>query len=139
MKRRTLLPLSLVAIAFAGVTQQAVAATCKDVTFNVTNNHFEQRSIEIRSIKFRNPHKNGKLQTENVKNKVCYYGATCSTNGDNLKNADKVDLYNIQVVFRHKNHDGTWSKEFITQPFMPTYRKCKKGKEYGPIIVKDSR
>lgn len=111
---------------------------CKDVTFNVTNNHFEGREIEIRSVKFRNPHNDGKVQSEDVKNKVCKYGATCSTDGDNLANADKVDLYDIQAVFRHKNHDGTWSKEFVTQPFTPKIRKCKEGKQYGPIVVKDS-
>lgn len=122
----------------ASAAPAAFADTCKDVVFNVTNNHFEQRQIEIRSVKFRNPHKGGSIQTEDVANKVCSYGATCRTSGDNLADADKVDLYDIQVVFRHKNHDDTWSKEFVTQPFTPTYRKCKDGKEYGPIVVKDS-
>jgi len=123
-------------LAYSG---SASAAACKDVVFTVTNNHFEQRQIEIRSVKYRNPHKGGQVQTEDVKNKVCNYGTTCSTSGDNLSNADKVDLYDIQVVFRHRNHDGTWSKSFITQPFTPTYRKCKDGKKYGPIVVTDSR
>lgn len=132
--RPILLGMSAVCIA-----PSAWAGSCKHVTFNVTNNHFEHRQIEIRSVKFRNPHRGGKVQTENVKNKVCNYGATCATDGDNLANADKVDLYDIQVVFRHKNNDGTWSKEFITQPFTPNYRKCKDGKQYGPIVVKDSR
>lgn len=139
MKTRIPKKLVLTAVALLASAQFANAAVCKDVKFNVTNNHFEQREIEIRSIKFRNPHQNGKLQTENVKNKVCRYGATCTTSGDNLKNADKVDLYDIQVVFRHRNHDGTWSRSFITQPFTPTYRKCKDGKQYGPIVVRDSR
>lgn len=107
--------------------------------FKVTNNHLEGRDIEIRSVKFRNPHRNGKVQSEDVKNKVCKPSAPCTTDGDNLANAAKVDLYDIQVVFRHKNHDTTWSKEFITQPFTPTYRKCTEGKQYGPIVVKDSR
>lgn len=122
-----------------GHTAPASAAICKDVVFTVTNDHFEQREIEIRSVKYRNPHKGGQVQTEDVRNTVCNHGATCSTNGDNLPNADKVDLYDIQVVFRHRNHDGTWSKRFITQPFTPKYRKCKDGKKYGPIVVKDSR
>ncbi|HPF27492.1 MAG TPA: hypothetical protein P5528_08535 [Steroidobacteraceae bacterium] len=134
---RLLTPLLLAALA-AGTSPSALAGICKDVVFNVTNQHFEQRSIEIRSVKFRNPHKGGKLQSEDVKNKVCAWGATCSTDGDNIADADKVDLYDIQVVFRHKNNDDTWSKEFITQPFTPTYRKCKEGKQYGPIVVKDS-
>ncbi len=114
------------------------ADACKNVKFNVTNNHFEQRDIEIRSVKFRNPHNDGKVQSEDVKNEVCKYGATCTTNGDNLANADKVDLYDIQVVFRYREHDGGWSKEFITQPFTPNIRKCHEGKQYGPIVVKDS-
>lgn len=139
MKRRYIIGLSLLTFVLGGVVQPAAAATCKNVKFNVTNNHFEQREIQIRSVKFRNPHQNGKLQTENVKNKVCRYGATCSTGGDNLKNADKVDLSAIQVVFRYREKDDDWSREFITQPFTPTYRKCKDNKVYGPIVVKDSQ
>lgn len=111
---------------------------CKNVKFKVTNNHFEGREIEIRQVKFRNPHNGGQVQTEDVKNKTCNHGLTCTTNGDNLSNADKVDLDDIQVVFRYREHDGGWSKEFLTQPFTPALRKCKEGKEYGPIVVKDS-
>jgi hypothetical protein len=139
MKYQKLLSPILAGIALAGASQSASAGVCKDVVFNVTNNHFEERDIEIRSVKFRNPHANGSLQSEDVANTVCGYNATCSTNGDNLANADKVDLYDIQIVFRHRNHDGTWSREFITQPFTPTYRKCKDGKTYGPIVVRDSQ
>jgi hypothetical protein len=138
MKNLSLLSPLLLAAAVAFGPQSAGAAICKDVKFSVTNNHFENRDIEIRSVKFRNPHKNGKVQSEDVKNKVCKPGATCKTNGDNLVDAEKVDLYDIQVVFRHRNHDKTWSKEFITQPFMPAIRKCQEGKQYGPIVVKDS-
>ncbi|MCB1623867.1 MAG: hypothetical protein KDI32_04725 [Pseudomonadales bacterium] len=132
-------PSLLLSTAFAlSGASAAVADTCKDVVFKVTNNHFEERQIEIRSVKFRNRHRGGAIQSEDVPNKLCNYGATCSTAGDNLADADKVDLYDIQVVFRHKNHDGTWSREFITQPFTPTYRKCKDGKQYGPLVVRDS-
>ncbi len=126
----------VLAIGYAG---PASAAACKDVVFTVTNNHFEQREIEIRSVKYRNPHKGGQVQTEDVRNMVCDYGATCTTSGDTLGGAAKVDLHSIQVVFRHRNHDGSWSKSFITQPFAPKYRKCKDGKKYGPIVVTDSR
>lgn len=139
MKLKNTISTLAIALALAFTAQPAAAASCKNVKFNVTNNHFEEREIEIRSIRFRNPHQNGKLQKENVKNKVCRYGATCRTSGDNLKNADKVDLYDIQVVFRHRNNDTTWSKEFITRPFTPKFRKCGKDKQYGPVVVTDSR
>ena len=132
-------PLLAVLVLALGLASPASAAVCKDVVFTVTNNHFEQRQIEILSVKYLNPHKGGKVQTEDVRNKVCNFGATCSTSGDNLSNAARVDLNAFQVVFRHRNHDGTWSKSFITQPFAPKYRKCKDGKKYGPIVVTDSR
>jgi hypothetical protein len=120
------------------VATPAVAAdACKNVVFKVTNDHFEGREIEIRKVKFRNPH-NGGEQTEDVKNKVCKHGDTCSTSGDNLGNADKVDLNDIKVVFRYREHDGGWSREFVTQPFTPSIRKCHDGKQYGPIVVRDS-
>jgi len=137
MKRKQSITAALIAVIALGAAGSAAAGVCKDVRFKVTNDHFEKRAIEIRSIKFRNPHKGGKLQTENVRNKLCFYGATCTTAGDNLANADKVDLYDIQVVFRHKNNDGSWSKQFKTRPFAPKYRKCTTGKQYGPIVVTD--
>jgi hypothetical protein len=116
----------------------AAADACKNVKFNVTNNHFEGRDIEIRKIRFTNPHNDGKEQTENVKNKVCKPASTCTTDGDNLANADKVDLRAIKVVFAYREHDGQWSKEFVTQPFTPAYPKCSENKKYGPIVVRDS-
>ncbi len=130
--------LALAAVLLAVSAQSAHAASCKDVTFNVTNNHFEGRKIQIRKVKFRNPHRGGKVQTENVKNLVCNWGDSCRTKGDNLANMDKVDIYGIQVVFRYWEHDDEWSDLFETQPFTPKFRKCTKGKKYGPIVVTDS-
>lgn len=134
----------LIGAAMAGIGLLAANAAraadaSKDVKFYVTNSHFEQREIEIRSVKFRNPHDGNQVQSEDVKNKVCKHGSTCLTDGDNLGNANNVDLDAIQVVFRHRNHDGSWSKEFITQPFSPKVPKCVQGKHYGPVVVRDSQ
>jgi hypothetical protein len=133
-------PLFLATIAAAGLAAAAgpaFADTCKDVKFKVTNNHFEGRDIEIRKVKYYNPHTTS-THTEDVKNLVCKPGSTCTTNGDNLANAKNIDLNSIQVVFSYREHDGQWSKEFVTQKFVPTYRKCTEGKTYGPIVVSDS-
>lgn len=139
MKSRYLLTALISAIPLATVAGSAAAAdACKNVKFTVTNDHFEGRDIEIRKIKFTNPHNGGKEQTEDVKNLVCHHGSTCTTAGDNLSNADKVDLRGIKVVFAYKEHDGQWSKEFTTQPFTPKYPKCGDNSKYGPIVVKDS-
>ena len=128
----------LTALALSMSAQSAHAKPCKGVTFNVKNDHFEGREIEIRKVRYRNPHKGGRQQTEDVKNIFCDWGDTCSTKGDNLANADKVDLYAVQVEFRYRLHDGRMSKTFVTQPFTPKFRKCTQGKKYGPIVVKDS-
>jgi hypothetical protein len=125
------------AVAMAVAAAPALADACKDVKFKVTNNHFEGREIEIRQVKYFNPH-TGSTHTEDVKNLVCKQGSTCTTGGDNLANAKNVDLNSIQVVFKYREHDGGWSKEFQTQKFVPAYRKCTEGKTYGPIVVKDS-
>ena len=139
MKPGYLLTALLSAFPLAAMTSSASAAdACKNVKFTVTNNHFEGREIEVRKVKYTNPHNDGKEQTEDVKNKVCKHGDTCTTEGDNLSNADKVDLRAIKVVFAYKEHDGQWSKDFVTQPFMPTYPKCSDNKKYGPIVVRDS-
>ncbi len=135
LKQLTIIPLAALALA---LSQAATAATCKDVKFTVENEHFAGREIQIRKVRFRNPHRNGAVQTENVKNQTCRHGATCTTGGDNLKNADKVDLYAFQLEFRFREKDGHWSKSFETQPFMPKFRKCVDGKKYGPIVVKDT-
>lgn len=139
MKHSHLLSAMIVALPFATAAGTALAAdACKSVRFVVTNEHFEGREIEIRQVKFKNPHNGGKEQTENLKNLICKQSATCTTDGDDLANADKVDLHSIQIVFKYREHDGGWSKEFATQPFTPTYRKCTENKKYGPIVVKDS-
>jgi hypothetical protein len=139
MKRTVLLCALASALPLLLATGPAAAAdACKNVKFTVTNNHFEGREIKIRKVRFTNPHNDGKEQTEDVNNKICKHGSTCTTDGDNLANADKVDLRNIKVVFAYKEHDGGWSKDFVTQSFTPTYPKCSENKKYGPIVVRDS-
>jgi hypothetical protein len=137
MKPSKLLFAFVAAAGFAAAATPAFADTCKDVKFKVSNNHFEGREIEIRKVKYFNPH-TGNTHTEDVKNLECRHGATCTTNGDNLANAKNVDLNSIQVVFKYREHDGGWSKEFQTQKFVPALRKCTEGKTYGPIVVRDS-
>lgn len=134
---------TLCAALAAGATlfvQPAVHAAdaCKDVKFKVTNQHAEGREIEIRKVRFTNPHNGGQEQTENVKNLVCKFGVTCTTDGDDLKNAAKVDLRAIKIIFAYRERDGQWSREFITQPFSPAYPKCTEKKTYGPVVVSDS-
>jgi hypothetical protein len=136
MKPRNLL-LFYFGAAVAAMTAPAFADACKDVKFKVTNSHFEGRDIEIRQVKYFNPH-TGNTHTEDVKNLVCKHGSTCTTDGDNLANAKNVDLNSIQVVFRYREHDNDWSGEFQTRKFVPAYRKCTEGKTYGPIVVTDS-
>ncbi|HTT13339.1 MAG TPA: hypothetical protein VMG60_20910 [Burkholderiaceae bacterium] len=127
----------LPAFVLAAAAGPAAADACKDVKFKVTNNHVEGRDIEIRKIKYYNPHTTS-TKTEGVKNLVCHYGSTCTTGGDNLSDAKNVDLDSIQVVFVYKERDKDWSDEFQTQPFVPAYRKCTEGKVYGPIVVSDN-
>jgi len=137
MKRHTLVFGLLVAGACASVASTAIAASCKDVKFKVTNSHAEGRKIEIRKVKYFNPH-TGNTHTEDVANVICNQGATCTTRGDNIANAKNVDLNSIQVVFKYEERDGDWSDEFQTQSFVPAYRKCTEGKVYGPIVVSDN-
>lgn len=137
MKRFPLLLNLLAATLLAALSGQASADACKNAKFKVTNNHVEGREIEIRKVKYFNPHTGG-TQTEDVKNVVCKHGSTCTTAGDNLANAKNVDLNSIQVVFKFRERDGDWSGEFQTQKFVPSFRKCTEGKVYGPIVVSDN-
>ena len=129
---------ALLAAALIAAAGPALSAACPDVKFKVTNNHAEGRDIEIRRIRFYNPHTRN-TQTEDVRNLVCGHGRTCTTHGDNLANALNVDLNSVQVVFAYRERDGDWSDEFQTRPFVPSHRKCTKdGKVYGPIVVSDN-
>lgn len=138
MNRRHGMALLLLSAAIVVAPQARAADACKNVKFRITNSHVEGREIEIRRIEYRNPHAGG-VRSEEVKNLVCKHGVTCTTAGDDLANAQNVDLADIKVVFRHKEADGDWSDEYITQPFQPAYRKCVRDKLYGPIVVRDSR
>jgi hypothetical protein len=137
MKHDRLLLAFLVSATLAATATPASADSCKDVKFKVTNNHVEGRDIEIRKVKYFNPH-TGKTHTEDVGNVVCKHGSICTTRGDNLASAKNVDLNSIQVVFKHRERDDDWSDEFLTQPFVPAYRKCTEGKTYGPVVVSDN-
>jgi hypothetical protein len=136
MKHAMLLSL-LPAVVLVAAAGPAAADACKDVKFKVTNSHVEGRDIEIRKVKYYNPHTTS-TKTEDVKSLVCHYGSTCTTSGDNLADAKNVDLNSIQVVFRYRERDTDWSDEFQTQPFVPAYRKCTEGKTYGPVVVSDN-
>jgi hypothetical protein len=126
----------LVALVLVAAGSPAAAAdACKNVVFKFTNHHKEGRDIRVQKVRFTNPHNGGKEQTENVKNTDCKPGATCSTAGDNLSNAAKVDLHAIKLVFRYKELDGDWSDEFTTQPFAPKLPKCTNDSQYGVIDV----
>ncbi len=134
MKRNLLFSVLASTVLAAAATPASAVDACKNVKFKVTNNHAEGSDIEIRKVKYFNPH-TGNTETEDVKNLVCKTGSTCTTGGDNLGNAKNIDLNSIQVVFKHREGDGDWSDEFQTQPFVPAYRKCTENKIYGTIVV----
>ena len=137
MKHRSPLLGCLVCALAVAASAPALADSCKDVKFKVTNNHAEGRDIEIRKVKYYNPHTTS-TKTEDVKNLVCKHGSTCITAGDNLANAKNIDLNSIQIVFSFRERDGDWSKEFVTQKYVPALRKCTEGKSYGPVVVSDN-
>ena len=139
MKVATSLPAIVAAVALTSFSGAVLAADpCRNVTFAVINDHFSGEKIEIRRVVFRNAHNQGREQTEDINNFVCLHGQKCVTAGDNLKNANQVDLYDMQVVFRYEEHDNDWSDEFITQKSAPSIRKCWDSRNYGPIVVQDS-
>lgn len=130
------LAVAVSAFGLAAISNEAAAAdACHNVTFKFTNKHKEGRDIKVVKVKYLNPHNGGKVQTEGVKDITCKPGATCTTSGDNLGDAAKVDIKDIQLVFRYKELDGDWSDEFMTQPFTQTDRKCTENKQYGTIVV----
>jgi hypothetical protein len=107
---------------------------CTDVKFEFTNKHSSGRSIKVMQVKYYNK-ANGKWQTEDVKNKECAYGATCTTDGDNLRDSEGEELTKFRFIFKYKETDGDWSDKDEGGDKVPDDPTCNAGKKYGPFSI----
>jgi hypothetical protein len=122
---------------------------CKNVKFEVTNKHDSGEAILIKKVKYFNK-ANGKWQTEVVNQNVtlepeplnfvfpfekepgllCNQGATCTTNGNNLRDAEGEDLTKFRFVYKYAAA-GKWSGEVEGGDKIPENLTCHANKTYG--------
>ena len=119
------------------------ADPCKNVTFEIINNHWYGTEIRIQKVQFYNRHNRDKedepkRQTEVIKNKVCPHtddDDICTTDGTKLKNANQVELFDFQILYKVYEPTSRWSKMQFSKIFEPREEKCVKDKAYGPIVI----
>ncbi|MCI0391476.1 MAG: hypothetical protein MOB07_22265 [Acidobacteria bacterium] len=106
---------------------------CQNVSFKFTNRHDSGGQIKFQRIKFLN-RANGNWQTEDVNNVVCNQGATCTTTGNRLRDAEGEDLTKFRLVYKYKGTGAAanWSDEVQSGVLEPTNPTCNANKTYGP-------
>ena len=127
-----ILSFALLSILVPSASIAHASDVCKNVQFKVTNKHNSGGTIELHQVEYFNK-ANGQWKTEDLKDLTCYQGKTCTTSGDNLNDAEGMDLTKFRFVYRYKGTKSTdnWSDYVeggIKEPDKPT---CFEGKVYG--------
>ena len=109
---------------------------CKNVKFSVKNQHNSGGRIEIRTVEYYNK-ANGKWQTEQIANKEAAYGATVTTNGDNLRDSEGEQI--TKIKFRYKylptGRGANWSDEITSETFETSQPVCNANRTYGTFTL----
>src|SRR5690606_1408324 len=106
--KRILTVLSLAA-AF-GTTSLAMQPTaeagnaCKRVKFKFKNEHRFNSKIKVTKVKVYDQG-DGRWRTENVSDKECNQGSTCTTSGDNLTNLEQERITKIRFIYKYLEAD----------------------------------
>lgn len=120
---------ALAATLFAvGATAAHAGDTCRNVRFQITNQ--KDHAITVTQVKYFNQ-ANNRFQTEAIHNLRCAAGATCTTHGDNLRDAEGEDL--TRFVFVLKNEGGENRHE--TGIKVSRSPRCNADKTYGPFAI----
>lgn len=118
----------VIVMLMGGATAAYAADACRNVKFKFTNE--KNHTIKVISVKYFNQ-ANNKFQTETIKNVSCAAGATCTTKGDNLRDAEGEDL--TKLIFVLKNEAGEnrhdTGEKVLADP------KCSADKTYGPMTI----
>lgn len=128
MKLSSTIKTALMIGLFAASTTVASAGdTCRNVHFQLVNQ--KDHTITVAAVKYFN-RVNNKLQTESIRNIDCRAGATCVTQGDNLRDAEGEDL--TRFFFILKNEGG--ENRHATSAKVPADPQCRAGRVYSFVI-----
>lgn len=118
----------MIVMLMGNATVAYAADACRNVKFKFTNE--KDHPITVISVKYFNQ-ANNKFQTEAIKNTKCAAGATCTTEGDNLRDAEGEDL--TKLIFVLKNEAG--QNRHSTGEKVPVDPKCSAGKIYDSLTI----
>jgi hypothetical protein len=119
-------------ILFTGSTGMVYAGdACKNVEFQLINKR--ATGIVITSVDYDRDVVAHNPRHEDINpDLVCASGATCKTNGDDLRDSEGENLTNFVFFFNDIEADGGRSKiDQKTQPKVPDSKKCTANRTYG--------
>jgi hypothetical protein len=129
MKLSSPLSAALIIGLFAVSTATAHAGdACRNVHFRLVNQ--KDHAITVTAVKYFN-RANNRQQTESIRNVQCAAGATCTTLGDNLRDAEGEDL--TRFIFVLKNEGG--ENRHDTGVKVPRNPQCNADGVYGPFVI----
>jgi hypothetical protein len=117
-----------IALLAGGVTMAQAGDACRNVKFSLTNQ--KDHAITVVQVKYFNQ-ANNRFQTESLRNLTCAAGATCTTRGDNLRDAEGENL--TRFIFVLKNEGGENRHE--TGVKVSNNPSCNADKTYGPFAI----
>jgi len=108
---------------------------CRRVKFKFTNNRTDSTKIRFVQIHYFNKSRNS-WYDENVhldNNADCPLGNTCTTTGDNLPDAQGMDITKVRLRYQYfpKTKGANWSDEILSAEFTPASPSCGDDKIYG--------
>lgn len=126
--------LALAATFIGGVKETQASDSCTNVKISFTNKR--TTTIKVLKIEFYNSD-SGKWHTEDVKDTECAKGATCTTSGDNLADAEGRNITKIKLTYKYKEADGDWSDDFHggEKAIASGSQRCTANKTYGPFEI----
>lgn len=118
---------------FAAEPRAKAGDACKNVHFKYVNKR--TTTIKVQSVEYYNKN-SGKWKTEDVVNEECAKGATCSTNGDDLADAEGDDITKVKFNYVYKESDGDWSDTFHGgEKTVSGNTECNANRTYGPFDI----
>ncbi len=139
MRLKNIITALTLAAAF-GTTSLAMEPTaeagnaCKRVHFKFKNVHSSGKKIKVVAVKVFDSGDN-RWREENVSDKECSHGSTCTTGGDNLTNLENEPITKIRFQYRYQEVDGDWSDPIWGGDKIPSSPVCTADRTYGPFDI----
>lgn len=111
---------------------------CKNISFELKNNHDSLRVIKVNKVEYWDKEDN-KWRTEDIKNIECGHGATCTTKERDLEYVGNEDIVKVRFHYQVANDTSgqlpgnqgpKWGEKVVGGAKFPEYPYCKKDKTF---------